>query len=416
MKLLKHSKVFMLFFSKNNRINNVTQTAKTKHILTELYRDIFEAYQYLNYIKGRGNYFNVNIKKITNARDIIKPSIFGTNSFPETVRNHIERGSLSEVVYTFSLYNRNIKLFFIIEEHNVERKVKTFNKYVDSIIMWLHILNKYASKKCSNKLIVYFYFTSLKKMLPVSKNSTIEQIHVNTGFTTTCPKDAEIVIFRKEEWFKVFIHETFHNFGLDFSNMNNDDATHCILNIFNVTSEVNLYETYTEFWAEIINTLFCSFFSITDKTNINEFLSYSEMYINFERSYSFFQLVKTLHFMGLKYTDLFTNNTSNKSKLLYKENTNVLAYYILKTILINNYQGFLDWCKIYNSSLLQFKTTINNKREFCKFIHKNYKIPSMIKGVSDTEHLFSYMHQNPKHNTNTNYMLSNLRMTICELG
>ena len=32
---------------------------------------------------------------------------------------------------------------------------------------------------------------------------------------------SEIIIFRNEEWFKVFVHETFHLFGVDFSNMSN---------------------------------------------------------------------------------------------------------------------------------------------------------------------------------------------------
>mgnify|MGYP003337948793 CR=1 FL=1 len=38
--------------------------------------------------------------------------------------------------------------------------------------------------------------------------------------------------------------------------MNNDDVTHCILNIFPVNSQVNAYEAYTEFWAEFIHILF----------------------------------------------------------------------------------------------------------------------------------------------------------------
>ena len=111
-------------------------------------------------------------------------------------------------------------------------------------------------------------------------------------FTTTCPKDSEIVIFRKEEWFKVLIHESFHNFALDFSDMNTYECTKDILSIFPVNSEVNLYESYTEFWAEIMNALFCSFFNLKSKTNFDDFLSNFEFFINFERTYSFFQLVK----------------------------------------------------------------------------------------------------------------------------
>ena len=67
--------------------------------------------------------------------------------------------------------------------------------------------------------------------MPDSNIDIIDQIHVNTGFTTTCPVDSEIVIFREEEWFKVFIHETFHNFALDFSDMNNSACHKIVLDI-----------------------------------------------------------------------------------------------------------------------------------------------------------------------------------------
>ena len=65
-----------------------------------------------------------------------------------------------------------------------------------------------------------------------------------------------------------------------------------------------------------------------------------EFFIHFERTYSFFQLVKTLNFMGLTYKDLYseTEKSSIMRENLYKEKSNVLSYYIIKTILINNYQ------------------------------------------------------------------------------
>ena len=417
MKLSKNSKKLMLFFTKNKHINKVKQSKKTDTIITELYNNIYEAYQYLNSIKQKGNYYHVTTKKILSASQITRPQIFNSNSFPEVVRNHIDEITASEISYTFSLYGRNIKVHFILEEDNSDHNIEMYNNYVDVIIMWIYILNQYASKQCSNSLVVYLYFTSLEKSLPKSNISILDELNVNTAFTTTCPKDSEIVVFRKEEWFKVFIHETFHNFGLDFSDMNNSEAHKCILNIFKVNSEVNLYESYTEFWAEIINALFCSFFSLKDKTDLEEFLSNSEFFINFERTYSFFQLVKTLNFMGLTYKDLYSNSVHSSiiRENLYKEKTNVLSYYIIKTVLINNYQGFLFWCKENNFSLLQFKKTLTSQKEYCKFIEKNYKTSSMLNGVSETHHFLNLIQKQSK-KVNLNYILSNLRMSICELG
>jgi len=417
MKLSKNSKHLMLFFTKNNHINKVNQTKRTSSIIKEIYQDIYQSYKYLLNLKQKGNYYNVTTKKITTASQISKPQNFNSNSFPDIVRSHIDKLIMSEISYNFSLYGRNIKIIFMVEEDNVESELETYNGYVDAIIMWIYILNQYASKQCVNTLVVYLYFTSLEKNLPDSNILILDEINVNTAFTTTCPKDSEIVVFRKEEWFKVFIHETFHNFGLDFSDMNNDFANNCILNIFKVNSQVNLYESYTEFWAEIINASFCSFFSTKEKTNFDDLLSNFEILINFERTFSFFQLVKTLNFMGLTYKDLYS--TTEQSHILrvnlYKEKTNVLSYYIIKTILINNYQGYLSWCKSNNFSLLQFNKTPSNQKEFCKFIEKNYKTSSMLNGIVDTQSFLKDINKKRK-KPNLNYILSNLRMSICELG
>jgi len=417
MKLSKNSKQLMLFFTKNKHINNVKQSKHTDIILSELYNDILNSYKYLNNLKQKGQYYTITTKKVLTATQISKPQNFNSNSFPELVRKHIDELTMSEITYHFSLYGRNIKVHFIVEDDNVELEIETYNKHVDSIIMWLYILNQYASKQCATSLVIYLYFTSLEKRTPNSNIFILDEINVNTAFTTTCPKDSEIVVFRKEEWFKVFIHETFHNFALDFSDMNNNNAHKCILDIFKVNSNVNLYEAYTEFWAEIMNALFCSFFSLKDKNDIEDFLSNAEFFINFERTFSFFQLVKTLDFMGLTYKDLYLETERSRilRENLYKEKTNVLSYYVIKTVLINNYQGTLSWCKTNNLSLLQFKKTIKNQSEFCKFIESHYKSNSMLNGVTDTKKFLNDLRKKGKR-INLSYILSNLRMSICELA
>ena len=417
MKLSNNSKKLMQFFIKNKYINHVKQTKQTDSIITEIYQSIIESHKYILNLNKTEKLYKVSIKKIVSSSQISKPKNFNSNSFPNIVRNHIDELTMTEITYIFSLNERNIKIHFIVEDNNIQHQMETYNKYVDAMIIWLHILNQHASKNCVNTLVVYLYFTSLEKKIPNSNNLTLDEINVNTAFTSTCPKDSEIVVFRKEEWFKVFIHETFHNFALDFSDMNNVHTNNCILNIFKVNSNVNLYESYTEFWAEIINASFCSFFSLKNKNDIDEFLSNFEILINFERTFSFFQLVKTLNFMGLTYKDLYLN-TQNSHILrenLYKEKTNVLAYYVIKTILMNNYQGFLKWCKTNNTSLLQFKKTIINQRELCKFIENNYKTTTMLNGVIKTQIFLNNINKK-NNNQNLSYVLSNLRMSICELG
>ena len=95
----------------------------------------------------------------------------------------------------------------------------------------------------------------------------------------------------------------------------------------------------------------------------------------------------------------------------------LLAYYILTTILMNNYQDFLFWCDKNNSSLLQFKKTETNLNELCIFIEKKYKTKSIIDSVNCMQQfILRLQNGNRPGSKNMKYLLNNMRMSICELG
>lgn len=252
-------------------------TKKTDRILLKLFHELRLADEYVNSLKKASklsDFYNLKIVRINNISEIPKPRLYSEKAFPEKVRMHINEKATYLLVYTFSLFGRHIKFKFIVEDDKINDHIDTYNEYVDRMLMWTYILNEYSSKECSSELDVYLYFTSLKKFLPESNISILNENNVNTAYTTTCPKVSDIVIFRKEEWFKVFMHETFHNFSLDFSDMNVEHATKRILEIFPVKSNVNvnLFEAYAEFWARLMNCLFCSYFAMYDRSNNIEFL------------------------------------------------------------------------------------------------------------------------------------------------
>ena len=417
MKLTKESHKLMSFFIKHNCLLPIKQTRKTDAIFKKLYDDIVDGVSYIEELKSKTgpSFYKVKLDIITNISQIPKPRTFPPNSFPSQVRNHIDEYSLGLITYSFHLFERDINIMFLIEDGNPEDLIETYNKYVDYMLVWLYIVNEYSSRSCVDKLKIYVYHTSLLKILPSTNIEILGWNNINTAFTRTCPKDSEIVVFRKEEWFKAFMHETFHNFGLDFSDMNQSSCNQKILSIFPVKSEVNLYESYTEFWARIMNALFCSYINMKNKEDIDEFLTNAEFFINFERIFAFFQMIKVLNFMGMTYKDMYNNSVQSENirTTLFKENTNVLSYYIITLILLNGYQDFISWCNTNNTSLLQFKKTIPNVNEFCKFIEKKYKTKAMLDGVDCTERLFKRASKKQK---NMIYLIKNLRMTICELG
>ena len=420
MKLTKESYKLMSYFVDNNCIISTQQTHQTDKLITRLYSDIVEGYNYIQGLKSKmaNKFYKMTMERVSNVKQIPKPTTFPPNSFPSEIRQHIDDNVLYVLTYSLDIFGRKIRILFLTEDFNMETM---YNEYVDYMLIWLYIVNQYASKSCSTDLTIFVYHTTLLKVLPPSNIEILDEKHVNTAFTRTCPKKSEIVVFRKEEWFKVFIHETFHNFGLDFSDLNTTATTAKILSIFPVQSDVNMFECYSEFWARIMNVLFCSFINIKDKNNIDDFLTNVEFFINFERVYAFFQLVKVLNFMEISYYNLYskTRIADHIRKTMYKENTNVLSYYVLTTILLNNYQDFLAWCNKNNTALLQFKKTTTNMDEFCAFIEKKYKTKSMLDGIACTERLLNktkrILSQKPR-TKELGYLVNNMRMTICELG
>ena len=425
MKITNKSKKLISFFNNFNCFPHIKQTKATDTIFKHFFNDINEAMNFVSYTKkqmGHQAFYNLKLNKIEHINQIPRPSTFNSNSFPPVVRKHIDDYSLSSLTYSFKLFERNIIIHFIIEEDNPEMYINKYNSYVDHILVWLHIINDYASHSCSKVLTLFIYHTSLTKTLPQSSIEVLNENNVNTAFTRTCLKNAEIVVYRKEEWFKVFIHESFHNFALDFSDMDTNNCHAQILSIFPVNSKVNLFEAYTEFWARIMNVLFCSYFNTKNKNDFNEFLSNTEYFINFERNYSFFQLIKILDFMNMEYRNLYenTNVSANIRSTLYKEDTNVLSYYVITAILIYNYQSFLHWCKTNNTSILQFKKTLVNQKSFCNFIEHKYKTPKILFTIDCAQTFFKKIAKSK--NTNNDkindlqFLTNNLRMTICELG
>ena len=425
MNITKDSDKILSFLVKDDNINYKYHKpiGKSKHIFKVLYNKLSKAATLIKEIGAS------EVTKITNSGQIVKPRDYDNRSFPAKILQHIDQHSKTQYLYTVnsntipSLFSRTIKVYFV-DEHNDQTIDQ--NKYADcfkKMLYWFYILNSCASSTCSQTITIYIYLSSVKKELPEHSSIIIDQNHANTGFTRNCMVNSEICIFRKEEWFKVFLHESFHNFSLDFSDMNIDYLNKQILHLFPlVNSEVTAYEAYTEFWAEIMNACILAIslkgntlgkngvIGVTTPTpTLNEFLRITEFIINCERNFGMYQLVKVLKHMNLSYFDLI-NQTKREErntidiKKQYREATNVLSYYVLKNILLNNYNEFLDWCDKNNTNIFQFVKTEEHLQMFYKFIEKHYKTKDMLELIAHAEKLKSL---DP-------FICKSMRMTCCE--
>jgi len=420
MELTNDSKKLLVLSQRNSCITASNFNNATTNILKTLFNDIHNGVNFVNKLKKQNDWYNLNIQTINNISQIASPKTFSMNDFPPKIITHIRETINSTFIYTVPFFGKTITFTFLTEHLTPEKKTHKYTKYIEWMLVWLHIAKHYSTASCVGNLNVIIYFTSLKKCMPTNNINILDPIHINTAFTRTCPLNAEIVIYRREEWFKVFIHESFHNFGLDFSGINNNICVSKILKIFPVQTDVNLYEAYCESWARIINALFCGYIH-TKTHDVNEFLINAHYFIDMERIYSAFQMVKVLNFMNLTYEQLYSQCDDCQSirNMAYKENTNVLAYYVLSFILMYNYQHFMHWCNTNNISLFNFKKTPNNLKQFCNIFETKYNNKRMLKTVNCFEVVLHQYQLNKPHNKPYNkdmsYILSNTRMTCCEL-
>ena len=265
------------------------------------------------------------------------------------------------------------------------RPITAISQYIKRVYMWLYIASHYACFKCSQTMNINLYLTDHSKVLP-DMGSVIGRPNVNTAYTTSCSDSTDICIFRSQEWFKVLIHETFHNLGLDFSNMRNSTADAQILKMFKVDADVRLFEVYCETWAEIINAMFLSFFSTKIKGNYGIMMGKLDNMLEIEARFSLFQCVKVLNYNNLMYTDLF-----NESKRRhYREDSHVLSYYIIKALLLYNKNQFIGWCVSNNKVLLDFNKTTGGIDSFCSLIRSLYTNPIYINAIRTIEPWFIY--------------------------
>ena len=358
---------------------------KTTYMLYDL---IVKADKYVRK-KKKGLCFNYTLTKINMVSQIPKPDMYDITFFPKDIQKYIDNNSEHSLRFNCKIKDREITVYFIVSEKLDSELIITLSNYIYKIYMWIYVISSISSAECSKNLELYLYLTPFEKRLPDNQMTTLDSQHVNTGFTTGCKKSTEIVLFRTEEWFKVFIHETFHNFGLDFSDMNLYSINKSITEVFNMNIEYNIYESYCETWARIINTMFYTYLAlpIREKENQSMFINTFNNNMEIESKHSLYQLSKILAFLDLKYELVTTKNINNVTicNHLYKENTSVFSYYIITGLLINNYKEFLSWCYTNNHIIVQFKKTPSNLDKYIELIKKSSKNKHIIKNINKIE-------------------------------
>ena len=337
---------------------------------------------------------NVSVKRIIHKRQI--NSISSANFLSDKICEFINKNKSTCVTYKFFINNREITVNYF--NFNNKLDLNYLDTYTNYVAIIIYLLSLHSFKQCNNTLNIKIYLTPYKRSLSDNLDSVIGVHNVNGGYTHFCHSEGEIVVYRKEEWLKVVIHECIHSFGLEFSNLDLREFNKNLKKELPINSDFNIFESYTEIWAEIINICLIAFLYCNRDKKL--YLDTVYNLLKYEIVYSNFQCEKVLSYNNIKYSDLFNKNNN------YREESNVFAYYIVKTLLIENIDEFIEWCYTYNINYINFKKNNKILNLFLNFIKKLLK-----KQRNQIDVDFAYLFNNHYNN----FFVKNLRMTAVEL-
>ena len=393
--------------------NGIESRKDFNKIARLFFNDMTRAVKYVKTLDIKGTIRDYYIDAEAGSREAGSSHKF----LPMDVSRYIEEHSKNILSYTCIVNKIKITIQFILF-HDIllfmkesKQKLEEYDVYAKNMFTWLYMCSIYSKNTCVKELVVNVFLTPITRKLPdpVSNVQILGPEHINGAYTYCCKPSGEIYVFRKEDWFKVFIHETFHAFGLDFCGTSSTDIKNITRNIFNIKSDFNIDEAYSETWAVIYHSVFTSYNLLKRKT-LDEFIMNLDACLQTERLYKLYQCNKILDFMGLTYPDLYEDGKKQATLKMYREDTNVFSYCVLTCVFLNDYISFLKWCVTNNTEMVRFTMTDENLAEFGGFIKKQYKSKTLLDCLKRSNELL-IMNKEKKND----FMLYRTNMCVFEI-
>lgn len=217
------------------------------------------------------------------------------------------------------IINNNLKFNIFIKYYSkdtVDFDIIKFKRYFELLYDELDHMIKYKRKVINVK----YYQTFNKKYLPLDKYDKITCNNINSGlcYIYSSEKDINIIIHRKEEFFKVLIHELLHLYNIipyDNNSYEYEKSQHLL---YGHDLDINMNESLVELNALILNCIVIHKISKIPFYNL----------IKREYIYSILTTKKLFnHFEIKKFSDI---------EIKWKETTHAFSYFIIKTLLLSN--------------------------------------------------------------------------------
>lgn len=241
-------------------------------------------------------------------------------------------------------------------------RATVFAQYVVSWIYAAHAA--FRLQPCSpNQEFHLFLSVENKKELPNVRAATVGEHHVNSAFTYRCSPDRPVnqcFIYRSEEWFKVFIHESIHALGMDFSSGPTETAI--LESCFPIRKEMGEYrieESFVETWAELVYLWYYSEATLREgpPSHTNVF----DDALNVERRFAIYQVAKLLKHFGMDVDDINTKEWTR-----WSESSSVFAYYFARMLALNDPEFMDRWP-------LPFVSGSNRPTKYARYVCDLYR-------------------------------------------
>lgn len=397
------------------------------------------------------------IFKTNKCRAILHKALYENNYVGIDVQNNIET---SDMIYEKYVIDKKHTIHVYTpwnDNSNNNKKSININKINLIIKIIINIAKKYNKDYQPPDVNLIVILSDQKKYMPFNaKTNVISSDNINSG--STYP-GIIITCWRREEFYKVLIHELIHYNMFDF-NINNIDINKCpnitkVLEIGSINGSDSINEAYTESLAIIIMNMLLTIKSHYKKIynididaylNNNNNIDYNnlrnvdesnnshnlsnlhnlhhidylgidskiknEIVVNFmkmieiETIFIMFQIAKFINFYGGKTFDDFI-----KKKITFHQTTSVRSYFFFKLLLLKNINELIKF--------IEKDIWINNNRinEYGELLIKCYNLfdNESIKFIDTMICVIAENNKNNRIIKNKKWIYETSRMSVFEL-
>jgi hypothetical protein len=365
----------------NNNPSNFKFKPEYKKFLYDIYENIKKYYSTGLNIKFVSNIDQDN-EKIRQIKNFIN---YESKFMSKKIRN-----SIKKYVYAHKISTENIDIIYFSKKNDI---TTTQKRNIKQCIYRICCIKKYINN--DKDLTIAIYPTQFKKGINkiTKKIKPLDIDNVNSGLTYySNSKNGTIILWRTEEIKKVIIHELFHSLKVDYGLIIHEKVFDAYMkDVFKLDQFIGINESYVETLACIFNTIFVVIEHQYAKSKILYYLNIEIFYCTRKMA----QILNYYHFSSLH--ELMTTKVK-----YFKQNSNIFSYYILKTLILYNFDDILKKlinidC-IDNNILIKTKTDCSEKYlDLIKAIY-NTKVDITIRNIIE----------------NNDFINSSLRMTCIE--